>query len=159
MAAGNGAGDPALDSVDVAVVGGGPGGLATAAAILSALGKNTRVKVRLSHPSCRVRRMLVLSASAVSSTSLDWIRTYARTAPSCSMGLNTKCINGGHRSAVLLRIELRRRWLALQVYESSATYTLQGSAVGLSANAQHALEAIHPDLFKRCATAACPMMT
>ena len=148
MAAGNGAGDPALDSVDVAVVGGGPGGLATAAAILSALGKNTRVKVRLSHPSCRVRRMLVLSASAVSSTSLDWIRTYARTAPSCSMGLNTKCINGGHRSAVLLRIELRRRWLALQ-----------GSAVGLSANAQHALEAIHPDLFKRCATAACPMMT
>lgn len=28
-------------------------------------------------------------------------------------------------------------------------YTLQGSAVGLAANAQHALEAIHPDLLAR----------
>ncbi|KAL3154854.1 hypothetical protein ABBQ38_011396 [Trebouxia sp. C0009 RCD-2024] len=65
--------------LDVAIVGGGPGGLATAAAILSALGKHTRV----------------------------------------------------------------------QVYESMKQYTLQGSAVGLAANAQHALEAIHPDLLAR----------
>ncbi|KAL3144420.1 hypothetical protein ABBQ32_004168 [Trebouxia sp. C0010 RCD-2024] len=65
--------------LDVAIVGGGPGGLATAAAILSALGEHTRV----------------------------------------------------------------------QVYESMKQYTLQGSAVGLSANAQHALEAIHPDLLAR----------
>ena len=32
--------------IDVAVVGGGPGGLATAAAILSAFGQHIRVKVR-----------------------------------------------------------------------------------------------------------------
>ena len=31
--------------IDVAIVGGGPGGLATAAAVLSAFGSSTRVKV------------------------------------------------------------------------------------------------------------------
>lgn len=35
--------------VDVAVVGGGPGGLATAAAVRSALGKHVGVKVRQHH--------------------------------------------------------------------------------------------------------------
>lgn len=40
--------------VDVAVVGGGPGGLAAAAAITSAFGTDTTVKVRSKrHPSCR----------------------------------------------------------------------------------------------------------
>ena len=39
--------------------------------------------------------------------------------------------------------------VSLQVYESLHEYTLQGSAVGLAANAQHALEAIHPDLLAR----------
>lgn len=34
------------ETVDVAVVGGGPGGLATAAAIISAFGDNASVKVR-----------------------------------------------------------------------------------------------------------------
>ena len=32
--------------IDVAVIGGGPGGLATAAAVLSAFGQRIRVKVR-----------------------------------------------------------------------------------------------------------------
>ncbi len=41
----------------------------------------------------------------------------------------------------------------MQVYESLTEYTLQGSAVGLQPNAQYALEAIHPDLFARQATA------
>ena len=36
-----------------------------------------------------------------------------------------------------------------QVYESMKGYRLQGSGVGLSANAQHALQAIHPDLLNR----------
>ena len=36
-----------------------------------------------------------------------------------------------------------------QVYESMKNYRLQGSGVGLSANAQHALQAIHPDLLNR----------
>ena len=40
--------------------------------------------------------------------------------------------------------------LLLQVYESMKEYKLQGSAVGLGPNAQHALEAIHPDLSARC---------
>ena len=39
--------------------------------------------------------------------------------------------------------------MLLQVYESLKEYTLQGSAVGLAANAQYALEAIHPDLLAR----------
>lgn len=38
------AGDTAA-GVDVAIVGGGPGGLASAAALVSALGSNVRVKV------------------------------------------------------------------------------------------------------------------
>ena len=45
-----------------------------------------------------------------------------------------------------MRIEIA---VPLQVYESMKQYTLQGSAVGLGANAQHALEAIHPDLLAR----------
>ena len=39
--------------------------------------------------------------------------------------------------------------LLLQVYESLKEYTLQGSAVGLAANAQYALGAIHPNLLTR----------
>lgn len=39
--------------------------------------------------------------------------------------------------------------MPLQVYESMKEYTLQGSAVGLGPNAQHALEAVHPDLLAR----------
>ncbi|KAL0048045.1 hypothetical protein WJX82_006382 [Trebouxia sp. C0006] len=65
--------------VDVAIVGGGPGGLAAAAAIVSALGDDVRVKV----------------------------------------------------------------------YESMKGYRLQGSGVGLNANAQRALEAINPELLAR----------
>ncbi|KAL0018627.1 hypothetical protein WJX79_005682 [Trebouxia sp. C0005] len=65
--------------LDVAIVGGGPGGLASAAAIVSALGNGVRVKV----------------------------------------------------------------------YESMKGYRLQGSGVGLNANAQRALEAIDPDLLAR----------
>ena len=35
-------------------------------------------------------------------------------------------------------------------------YTLQGSAVGLAANAQHALEAIHPDLLAKYSVYSTP---
>lgn len=40
--------------LDVAIVGGGPGGLATAAAILSALGEHTRVQASPRHDSINV---------------------------------------------------------------------------------------------------------
>ena len=42
----SGAKGPAPEEVDVAIIGGGPGGLATAAALLSACGKDCNVKVR-----------------------------------------------------------------------------------------------------------------
>lgn len=43
--------------VDVAVVGGGPGGLATAAAVLSAFGDTFKVKVRCLMSFAKVRRL------------------------------------------------------------------------------------------------------
>ena len=47
MAAADDTGSENVDSdIDVAIVGAGPGGLATAAAIFSASGKHTRVKER-----------------------------------------------------------------------------------------------------------------
>lgn len=75
--------------VDVAIVGGGPGGLASAAAIVSALGSDVRIKV----------------------------------------------------------------------YESMKGYRLQGSGVGLHANAQRALEAINPDLLARFKSHGTPVNT
>ena len=42
----SGANVSAPEEVDVAIIGGGPGGLATAAALLSACGKDCNVKVR-----------------------------------------------------------------------------------------------------------------
>lgn len=44
---------------------------------------------------------------------------------------------------------LQRLSCLLKVYESMKGYRLQGSGVAVSANAQHALEAIHPDLLAR----------
>ncbi|KAL0048074.1 hypothetical protein WJX82_007052 [Trebouxia sp. C0006] len=67
------------ETVDVAVVGGGPGGLATAAAIISAFGGGASVKV----------------------------------------------------------------------FESQKAFKLQGSVIGVAVNAQHALEAINPDLLTK----------
>ena len=118
MAAADDTGRENVDlDIDVAIVGAGPGGLATAAAILSAFGKYTRVKVR----------------------------------PCSNIGAGPKRAPRQVVTAcVMVSDQITHIPLLLQVYESMKEYKLQGSAVGLGPNAQHALEAIHPDLLARC---------
>jgi len=119
--------------VDAAVVGGGPGGLAAAAAVLSAFGDTLKVKVRL--------LMFFANNMGVTKTSAPDLAESMRKAPST-------LVDWGTSKSYL-------RWFPhlTQVYESLTEYTLQGSAVGLQPNAQYALEAIHPDLFARRAAA------
>ena len=109
--------------IDVAVVGGGPGGLATAAAIFSASDGRLRVKV---------------------SSVLQLVATQVRHIP-MSQGLH--CNSRSYVTLCTIGCTLYRN--ASQVYESLKEYTLQGSVVGLAANAQYALEAIHPDLLSK----------
>ena len=111
---------------DVAIVGGGPGGLTTAAAILSAFGQRVRVKVRPRNRSAVASNRVPLQTS-------DLATTHAQ-----------------HSQAVKQSsVRTERYPVTLQVYESMKEYTLQGSAVGLGPNAQHALEAVNPDLLAR----------
>jgi hypothetical protein len=45
--------------------------------------------------------------------------------------------------------DCKRAKLPLQVFESQKAFKLQGSVIGVAVNAQHALEAISPDLWTK----------
>ncbi len=53
-------------------------------------------------------------------------------------------------SALLFRLfEYYMAKLPLQVFESQKAFKLQGSVIGVAVNAQHALEAINPELLTK----------
>ena len=122
------------ETVDVAVVGGGPGGLATAAAVISVFGGSASVKVRNSP-------LVLLISLRIHSTPFA--------------GMPSRFGQLTHSSALLFRLSERHRAkVPLQVFESQKAFKLQGSVIGVAVNAQHALEAVHPDLLTRLKSCA-----
>lgn len=122
---------PGAVEIDVALVGGGPGGLATAAAILSASDGRLRVKV-----------------GSLTEAGRNTVATHPDQPCVKGLSITAAAMTLSTIGCTLYRLCVKQR-LASQVYESLKEYTLQGSVVGLAANAQYALEAIHPDLLSK----------
>lgn len=119
-----------METVDVAIVGGGPGGLAAAAALHAAFDGHVKVKVWRSSLVCRRRQLRLLS----------W--THAFSACTLPRVPNTPHIQKRCMVPVIILD-------CLQVYESLREYKVQGSGVLFNANGQSAVEAINPDLLQR----------